>query len=208
MEGGIARWYAKITRDGREYEQVAEMLAPLVPTGGSFLEVAPGPGYHTIELASRCEKCHAFGLDTSETFVRIASENARRAGVDVKWCVGNASSMPYPDESFDLVVCQAAFKNFTKPVEALAEMLRVLKPGGTAVVIDLRRDATMADIDDEIRPMNLGAINRAWTRLTFRHVLLKNAYVDSEMREMAARAGLSECDVRRTNIGMEVWMRG
>src|ERR1035437_10260700 len=111
------------------------MLAPLVPEGGSFLEVAPGPDYHTIDLAKRCG-CHAFGLDISETFVRIATENARQAGVDVEWRQGNASKMPYADASFDLVVCQAAFKNFTQPIEALAEMRRVLKPGGTALVID------------------------------------------------------------------------
>jgi ubiquinone/menaquinone biosynthesis C-methylase UbiE len=43
-------------------------------------------------------------------------------------------------------VCRAAFKNFTEPVKALAEMRRVLRPGGTALIIDMRRDAPMSEI--------------------------------------------------------------
>lgn len=129
MEGVIARWYAKTQAGRADYAEVATLLAPRIPLGGSFLEVAPGPGYHTIELAGRCE-CQAFGLDISETFVHIATANARSAGVAVDFRLGDAAQLPFANESFDLVVCQAALKNFTQPVEALAEMRRVLKPGG------------------------------------------------------------------------------
>lgn len=207
MEGGIARWYARNTRGRADFEAVSKMLAPLIPSGGSFLEVAPGPGYHTIELA-KLRDCQAHGLDISETFVAIASENARQAGVDVEFCVGNASSMPYADASFELVVCQAAFKNFTQPVEALAEMRRVLKPGGVALVADLRHDASMSDIEEEVATMRLSAANAWFTRLTFRLFLLRNAYTAGEMREMAKRAGFQTVRVDVSAIGMNVWLGG
>ena len=67
---------------------------------------------------------------------------------------GNASAIPLPDGTFDLVVCMAAFKNFTDPVGALAEFYRVLRAGGTASVFDLRKDAPLAAIDGEVDEMN------------------------------------------------------
>ena len=48
--------------------------------------------------------------------------------------------------SFDLIICRAAFKNFSEPLQALHEMHRVLKPGGKALIMDLRRDASLEDI--------------------------------------------------------------
>ncbi len=50
--------------------------------------------------------------------------------------------MPFESETFDFLLCRAAFKNFTEPLQALREMCRVLKPGGRALIIDLRRDTS------------------------------------------------------------------
>jgi len=51
MEGPIARWYARTTRDRRDYPITARAIAAQLPDGGDVLEVAPGPGYLAIELA-------------------------------------------------------------------------------------------------------------------------------------------------------------
>ena len=92
----------------------------------------------------------------ASTFVAIARENARQAGVSVDFRQGNASSMPFVDGSFDLIICQAAFKNFTRPLEALNEMHRVLRPGGLALIFDLNAEATSADMNNEVAHMRLG----------------------------------------------------
>lgn len=76
------------------------------------------------------------GLDISSTMVEIATENARQAAVGVDFRRGDASNMPFDENSFDLIICQAAFKNFSRPRGALDEMHRVLRAGGTAVVQD------------------------------------------------------------------------
>ena len=99
---------------------------------GWWLEVAPGPGYLAVEMA-RTGRVLVTGLDVSRTFVQIAEQNAREAGVSVDFRQGDAAAMPFADDSFDLVVCQAAFKNFTLPQTAIAEMHRVLRPGRTTV---------------------------------------------------------------------------
>src|SRR5919204_1970136 len=111
LEGFLARWYARITgKDRGAFRKLAEAVAGQLAGGGSVLEVAPGPGYLAIELA-KLGPYRITGLDISRSFVRIASENAREAGVVIDFRQGDAATMPFPAESFDYAVCRAAFKN-------------------------------------------------------------------------------------------------
>src|SRR5262245_13717 len=122
MEGFIARWYARNTGRRREpYRKSAEIVAQRLPGGGRVLEVAPGPGYLAIELA-KMGNYRITGLDISQTFVDIARKNAEEAGAQVAFEHGNAAEMPFAADSFDFIVCRAAFKNFAEPVEAIREM--------------------------------------------------------------------------------------
>ncbi len=195
MEGFIANWYAENTRgDAREYQARAQVVAEQVAAGGSILELAPGPGYLAIELA-KLGGYRVQGLDISRTFVDIANENARAAGVSIEFRQGNASQMPYPDESFDFVLCRAAFKNFADPVGALNEIHRVLKPGGKASVLDLRKEASPGEITAYVEHMRLSAINTLWTKLTFRFFLLKNAYTREALQRLAAQSRFGNCQV-------------
>src|ERR1700722_5337926 len=145
MEGSIARWYDRTTRkDMPEVRQLAAPTAAMPPAGGSLLEVAPGPGFLSIELAKRGLQVRA--VDISKTFVEIARRNAAEEGVAPRFELGNAAALPLEDAGVDFVVCRAAFKNFTEPVKALKEMRRVLRPGGAALLIDMRRDARMSEV--------------------------------------------------------------
>ena len=90
-----------------------------------MLEVAPGPGFLAIELAKRG---FMYAVDISKTLVEIARRNAAAERVNVCFELGNAAALPVKDASVDFVVCRAAFKNFTEPVKALAEMRRICAP--------------------------------------------------------------------------------
>ncbi len=205
MEGSVARWYEKTTRkDLPEYHRVGERLKACLPDGGDMLEVAPGPGFLAIEMA-RGGKFRVTGLDISKTFVERARKNAAEAGARVEFREGNASDMPFPDNSFDLLVCRAAFKNFSEPERALKEMLRVLRPGGKGVIIDLRRDAPMTEIKRHVDGLHLSAGSRLATTLTFRFMLLKRAYTKQELEKMLEGIGFKKADVRTNEVGMEVW---
>jgi ubiquinone/menaquinone biosynthesis C-methylase UbiE len=195
MEGRVAKWYAKNTRkDLDEFKALAKRMSANLLEGSSVLEVAPGPGYLAIELA-KLGKCKITGLDISNTFVGIARKNALEEGAQVNFQRGNASSMPFPEGSFDLIVCRAAFKNFAEPVAALKEMRRVLRPGGKALIIDLRRDAPKETIDEYVDKMNIGAINSVVTKLTFRLMLLKRAYRRDEFNQFISESGFENFDV-------------
>jgi len=86
---------------------------------------------------------------------------------------GNAAALPFANETFDFTFCQAAFKNFSEPVKAIAEMHRVLKPNGIAIIVDLRRDASTKEIEREIKGMGLDHVNEIMVRWTFKQMLLK-----------------------------------
>jgi ubiquinone/menaquinone biosynthesis C-methylase UbiE len=127
MEGMVAKWYTTNTgKSLEEFAKLARRIANQLLPESSVLEVAPGPGYFCIELAKLGPYSIA-GLDISHTFVEIASKKATEAGVRVNFQQGNVSSMPFADNTFDFLLCRAAFKNFGQPVRALQEMCRVLK---------------------------------------------------------------------------------
>ena len=205
MEGAIARWYARITRGDRGQRALADAIAGSIPAGGRVLEVAPGPGYLAIELGRR--GLHASGVDISRTFVEIANDNAQAAGVTVDFRLGNASALPYQDTSFDLVVCRAAFKNFTDPIGALDEAHRVLVPGGQALIIDLRKECSRDEIDAEVDSMQLSRLSALATRATFRWFLLKNAYTEAGIRQLAAQSRFGRGELRRDGVGFELRLR-
>jgi ubiquinone/menaquinone biosynthesis C-methylase UbiE len=204
MEGAIARWYAQVTaRNLEDYRAAARGLANRLTEGASVLEVAPGPGYLAIALA-QLGSYRVVGLDISDTFVRMATENAQAAGASVTFMQGNASAMPLDPDSFHLVFCRAAFKNFSEPVEAINEMYRVLKPGGKAIIHDLRPDTPAAAIRRHVAGMGLGRIHSLFVNLTFKQVLLKRAYSEAHFRSMVAQTPFRECEIRSESIGLEV----
>src|SRR5271155_3464553 len=142
MEGWIARWYAANTgKDLSDFTAQARKLAASLAPGAAVLEVAPGPGYFAIELA-RAGNFRVTGLDISATFIDLARRSAAAAGVETDFRRGDAAQMPFESNTFDAIFCRAAFKNFSEPVAALKEIRRVLKPGATALIIDLRRDVS------------------------------------------------------------------
>jgi ubiquinone/menaquinone biosynthesis C-methylase UbiE len=204
MEGLTAKWYASLTRKNLDrFKELAHRISGEIPSGSRVLEVAPGPGYFVIELAKR-GSYQITGVDISETFVEIARANAAEANVKIDFRRGNASGMPLSSESFDLVVCCAAFKNFTEPLQSMREMYRVLKPGGRALIIDLRRDTSNEQIGQAVEEMHLGSVNRVITKLTFRYMLLKRAYTRSEFEQFAAQTKFASVEIQEGPIALEV----
>ncbi|OMC17420.1 hypothetical protein A5736_16245 [Mycobacterium sp. SP-6446] len=207
MEGAIARWYDKSTRkDMERFRALAARVRELLPQGGDMLEVAPGPGYFAVEMAKGAAY-RVTGLDISRTMVELARKNAAEAGVEVDFRHGNASAMPFPDESFDLLTCSAAFKNFSEPHQALQEMYRVLRPGGMALVVDLRKDVPMSEIKQHFDTVGLGTVERWMTLAAFRFMLLRRAYTRAQFERMLTDVAFREKEVRNAEIGVELLLR-
>ncbi|MBV9968351.1 MAG: hypothetical protein JO228_00080 [Xanthobacteraceae bacterium] len=91
-------------------------------------------------------------------------------------------------------------------MQALAEMRRVLRPGGTALLIDMRRDVSRVAVKDYVDGLDVGRLNRWFMLLVFRTMLIKRAYPLEAIRSMAAEAGWVDQRIEVTPIGFEAWM--
>jgi len=207
MEGWLARWYTRTRRkDMEDFHREAAKVARRLSSGSSVLDVATGPGFFAIELA----KLGAFritGLDISRTMVEIAKRNAADAGAKIEFRLGNASALPFERDSFDFVYCSAAFKNFSTPVQALNEMHRVIRPGCEALIADLRKDASLEEINRYVEQSGRSPIDAWMTRFAFRHMLLKWAYSRDEFLNMARQSRFGACQIEMSGLGLEVRFR-
>lgn len=97
--------------------------------GMNVLDVACGTGVVAITAVRR--GCKASGLDLTPELLAQARENSRIAGVEIDWREGDAEELPFADGTFDAVLSQFGHMFAPRPAVAVAEMLRVLKPGGT-----------------------------------------------------------------------------
>lgn len=126
---------------GSLYQGIAADVAAVGPVGARVLEVGCGPGHLSIRLARE----HGFdvtGLDLDPAMIERARANAERAdhgdGHGPSFKVGDAASLPFPDDSFDLVVSTLSMHHWADPAAGLGEKGRVLRSSGRALVWDLR----------------------------------------------------------------------
>jgi ubiquinone/menaquinone biosynthesis C-methylase UbiE len=103
---------------------------------GRVLDVACGPGIVTAALAATAAE--VVGLDLTPEMLVKACERCAKAGLtDVVFREGSATALPFADASFDAAVTRLSFHHFVEPRAVLAEMLRVVKPGGVVAVADV-----------------------------------------------------------------------
>jgi ubiquinone/menaquinone biosynthesis C-methylase UbiE len=114
--------------------------------------------------------------------------------------------MPFEADSFDLIVCQAAFKNFLYPASALDEMHRVLRSGGTAVIQDMSSEASHADINLEVQKMRLGWWSTFSTTATL-EMLKRRAYSPARFQQLAAESPFHAGEIKTEGIGLEVRLK-
>src|SRR5262245_1493011 len=99
-----------------------------VRAGQHVLDVGCGTGVVAITAARIGARVR--GLDLTPELLERARENARVAGVDIEFCEGDVEALPFEDGAFDVVLSQFGHMFAPRPAIAIAEMLRVLKPGG------------------------------------------------------------------------------
>ena len=104
----------------------------------SVLDVACGTGDMVLELCKR--GCTVTGVDLSEEMLNIARQKTASANSQfsiLNLQFGNAEALSFPDNTFDAVTCAFGVRNFVNLEQGLSEMLRVLKPGGRMVILEL-----------------------------------------------------------------------
>ena len=125
---------------GGFYRRVAQECATVAPKG-DVLDVGSGPGRPAVDLARLASGVRVTGNDVVPEMVKRANALAAREGVAdrTRFQLGDATALPFPDESFDLVASTLSLHHWPDPARGLAEIYRVLRPGGAARIYDAAR---------------------------------------------------------------------
>jgi len=117
-------------------DAMMDWLAPR--PGQTLLDVAGGTGDISFRFLERAGHGHATVLDLTEPMLVEGRKRAEAAQMadSLDWVVGDAMSLPFDDNTFDVYTISFGIRNVTRPQDALAEAYRVLKPGGRLMVLE------------------------------------------------------------------------
>jgi SAM-dependent methyltransferase len=122
------RFLMGLTGPGTKEEHRIALAMLSISPGDRVLDVACGPGNFTREFALAAGEGLVVGIDFSATMLEVAVRDTAMG--NVAYARGDARDQPFPDGSFDAVCCFAALYLIEEPMRALAEIVRVLAPGG------------------------------------------------------------------------------
>lgn len=139
FEGWSSRFYDFQARRllRRVYRRLAADIAAVAPTGAAVLDLGTGPGVLLMELGRARPDLHLTGIDLSEDMVTNASRNLRRAGTRGSVQVGDVADLPFPGDSFDLIVSSLSLHHWDRLEAAASQLARVLRPGGKVMIYDV-----------------------------------------------------------------------
>jgi SAM-dependent methyltransferase len=139
-----AGWDA--TRRLRSWEREQLRLMP----GERLLDVGCGLGEAALALAEDLgDSGELVGIDASEQMLAVARRNARAARCQVRFTVGDAASLDEPDDAFDAARCERTLQWLADPAAAVAELVRVVRPGGRISLIDTDWSTFAIEVGDE-----------------------------------------------------------
>jgi ubiquinone/menaquinone biosynthesis C-methylase UbiE len=168
-----------------------------IPQNGRVLDVGCGGAKFTKYVADQRPDVDIVGIDLSAPQLTRASKLLRGYGDRVRFELGDATQLKFPDASFDGVLSYGSIKHWTSQDAGLSECLRVLKPGGPLLVTDADRSVTFEDcqrfIANYASPRFLGGPNLAF----FRTWIAGRSLDVDDLRDLASRIDLVDKDVSR-----------
>src|SRR5215207_3176080 len=150
----------------------------LLKPGENVLDVGCGTGAVTIPAKIRVEKNGTVaGIDPAPEMIAVARQKASRQGLEIDFRVGVIESLPFPDETFNVVTSSLMMHHLPEHlrVKGLAEIFRVLKPGGRLLIADLMRPNT--------------SLKQIFTSLVMHHGM---QFGIEDLRELLETAGFEE----------------
>jgi len=188
--GASASAYAtsNVHAKGESLAVLAELITP--QANWQALDVATGAGHTALLFAPQVE--HVIATDLTEQMVNKAAELAKARGLhNIETRQADAEQLPFADNQFDLVTCRIAMHHFPNPKQAIAEFVRVLKPGG---ILGYTDNVTVSE-QEAARYYN------AYEKL--RDPSHNWVYSTTDLQQMIERAGLAIQATRQLSKEME-----
>ena len=177
--------------------RVVEEAIPRLP-GALLLDIGTGTARFLVRLLAIPELTglRLVGTDLFEDMVDQARRTIAAASASdrIEMIVADVHAMNLPDAHADIVLSRSTLHHWSNPPKALGEIYRVLKPGGIAILHDVRRDAT---------PEALAEFNRLRALAGIGPSFLEEKFTAAEVREFLREAGLAEyASVRAPEKGL------
>lgn len=173
----------------RHYELVADDILSFCKEG-SLLDIGTGPAWLLLKLHQQNPKMRLVGIDSSAAMVTKAQENtAGTESVEIKQ--GNADNIPFPEQSFDIVVSTGSIHHWKQPTVGLNETYRVLKEGGFALIYDLVSDTPQSILDDCRRKFG-----KLKTTLFWLHSFEEPFYSQQNFKNLVQPTSFKDCQGR------------
>lgn len=197
---------------------------PALSEAARLLDVATGTGVVALAIARRSQgrPLRVVGLDFCRPMLAVAQRRAAAVqnGTAPAWIEGDALALPFADHSFELVTMSFALRNLTLPAQGVAELVRVLQPGGSLMMMDIarptaawirwpyelftRRLAPLLDRSSKGRGEGAGGLDR------YQYIAESHRYVSAaaEQLEALGRLGLVELEAEGLMGGMVMLLCG
>jgi ubiquinone/menaquinone biosynthesis C-methylase UbiE len=146
-------------------------------TDARILDLGCGSGQLAARLAQRVPHGSVLGVDPAEEMIRVGRRQHRRKNLSFE--VGSSDAIPSGAGTFDVVVSTISFHHWSRPVESLREIARVLRPGGRLLILDFCRDslfmAALDQVQSWLQPSHSGIasaneMRRYFSRARFHHI--------------------------------------
>lgn len=181
---------------------------------GRALDIGTGPGQIVLKLARRLPAWRFVGVDRSPNMIRQANVAAGFSPPEVgstghaddarvQFLVADGNRLPFPDSSFDLMMCNSVLHHLAQPQRLFAEIARLVKPDGAILIRDLRRPLRLA------YPLHVRWHGRHYSGLMYKLYCasVRSAYTVEELREMLRASPLADSASPRPNrAGARVFM--
>lgn len=170
--GRITKWF--------QYTQDLAISVMTLRQDSKVLDVGCGTGFAVLRLGSILPEGRACGIDLSPEMVRQANAKVTDGLKErVEFRQAHAEEIPYPSDTFDVVLCTNSFHHYPHPLRALGEMRRVLRPGGQVVIFENAPDLSWYTWawDKVLRIVETGHVRY---------------YYSKEMGEMLCHAGFQD----------------
>ena len=173
-----------------------DRLIPTVAPGAHLLDVGSGGGQHAVRIVMDRPDLRVTGIDIEPVMVTRSRRLARSAGVGnrAEFLEGNALELPFEDASFDHVYCAGPVKQVSQKIRVFNECLRVLKPSGRLLVMDVDRGCRVEDVDAMCHLTPLNRVLKALLRRYFLGWVAATSIDLDELREIWAPLRLLDCD--------------
>jgi ubiquinone/menaquinone biosynthesis C-methylase UbiE len=192
--GANAERYAtsRVHAEGESLSRLVEMVQPRADW--EAIDIATGPGHTALAFAPKVK--HVIASDVTPEMLRVARGLAQKRGLtNVDFAEVPAEKLPYPDASFDLVTCRTAPHHFADVRAFVAEVVRVLRPGGVFGLVDniSPDDAQAAALYNEFEKLRDPSHGRCLS--------------ESEWLDLIASAGLAvrHREILSKDIELEGW---